>query len=123
MWTYNRRLCLFAKRFPPIELRGSYSGHGEGLNNPALEKVPNVGPLPAGLYLIGRAQEHGDLGKVVMSLTPFPSTDVFGRSAFFIHGDDVKHPGEEIASHGCIVTSRSNREAIRDSNDYELEVI
>ena len=31
-----------------------YSGHGEGKNNPAMQKVPNVGPIPVGKYTIGQ---------------------------------------------------------------------
>lgn len=79
-----------------------YSGHGEGVNNPGEEDVRNVGPLPEGVYAIGALEEtHGHLGAHVRSLTPIPPTNTFGRSGFYIHGDNSK--GDHSASEGCLV--------------------
>jgi len=99
-----------------------YSGHGEGLNNPAMEADPGVGPIPAGIWDIGPALDPPDhLGPIAMPLTPLPGFDPHGRSAFFIHGDNAA--GDESASHGCIVIQRADREQVDASDDCRLLVI
>jgi hypothetical protein len=98
-----------------------YSGHGEGKNNPAMQAVHDVGPIPCGKYLIGTFFDHPEKGPVVARLTPLPETNTFGRTALELHGDSIQAPG--TASLGCIIQSRPAREHIRDSHDYNLEVI
>jgi hypothetical protein len=100
-----------------------YSGHGEGVNNPALESVPNVGPIPAGRWTIGAAEDNSRLGPVAMPLTPVDTDATFGRGGFFIHGDSVEFAGQEEASHGCIILARDVRELIAASGDTDLAVI
>lgn len=95
-----------------------YSGHGDGKNNPDLQRVPNVGPIPAGSYTIGTAYTHPQKGPLVMRLTPH--SDTFGRSGFLIHGDSIAHPGE--ASEGCIILSHSIRQQVSESACRELIV-
>ena len=80
-----------------------YSGHDEGKNNPVMETVHGVGPIPCGLYSIGDPHDNPDVGKFAMELTPLPETNTFGRTGFFWHGDSEEHLG--AASHGCIVSS------------------
>ncbi|MGH9436530.1 MAG: tlde1 domain-containing protein [Terriglobia bacterium] len=99
---------------------GNYSGHGDGVNNCKMERVRNVGPIPTGIWLIGDAFDSPKTGKVTMALSPDHTTETFGRFGFMIHGDEVKHPGEELASEGCIVASLSVREAIAQSADRVL---
>lgn len=98
-----------------------YSGHGEGKNNPALQSVAFVGPIPVGTYLISTAFEDPEKGPVVMRLTPMPDTETFGRDAFLMHGDSITDPGN--ASEGCICQDRDAREAVSDSSDYILNVV
>lgn len=98
-----------------------YSGHGPGLNNPDQQSVPNIGPIPEGYYDIGAAQVHPRLGPVAMPLTPHPDVMTFGRSDFFIHGDNP--PANHSASHGCIILIRVLRELIANSPDHQLMVI
>jgi RHS repeat-associated protein len=86
-----------------------YSGYGVGKNNPAMEDVESVGPVPAGRWIIGNAF-NGPLGKPEFRLSPAPGTDTHGRSAFLIHADSSKHPGQ--ASEGCIVCSQTARRKI-----------
>ena len=96
-----------------------YSGAGQGLDNPADETVPDVGPIPQGLWTIGAWHDDPELGPCVAALTPVDH-DACGRDGFYIHGDNsaVDHTG----SHGCIVTTRYVREAMRDSGDTALTV-
>ncbi len=88
-----------------------YSGHDNGKNNPALQHVPDIGPIPVGVYRIGPPfDDPGHLGKFVMSLTPLPDTDTFGRSGFFMHGDSAAHTGG--ASEGCIIAGPLTRHRV-----------
>lgn len=97
-----------------------YSGAGDGKNNPAMQDVPNVGPLPRGSYTIGEPSDTKTHGPYVLHLTPDPANEMFGRSGFLIHGDSVVHPG--TASEGCIILPRKVREQVWDSGDRDLEV-
>lgn len=98
-----------------------YSGAGEGKNNPAMQDVCNVGPIPQGLYYIGPPRDTEEHGPYVLPLIPFPENDMRGRGGFLIHGDSIKSPG--TASEGCIVLGRLYREAIYKSNDRVLKVV
>jgi len=96
-----------------------YSGTGEGRNNPAMQDVPDVGPIPQGQYIIGVAYDNrGGLGPCVMHLDPYPSTNTFGRSLFRIHGNDI----DNDASHGCVILGPAIRQLISDSHDRTLLV-
>lgn len=87
-----------------------YSGHGEGVNNPALQNVAGVGPIPCGTYRIGPPHDSPNTGPYTLSLDPEPDTQTFGRSEFRIHGDLVGREGLRLASHGCIIPpGRSER--------------
>lgn len=98
-----------------------YAGKGLGKNNPKFERVPRVGPLPAGLYKITHwVDQHPTKGPIVAFLEPVDH-DCLGRSAFRIHGDSISDPGN--ASLGCIVAPRSVREALRKTGDTELLVV
>lgn len=97
-----------------------YSGHDAGLNNPGLEAVSNVGPIPRGEWHIDRWDEkHGDKGPIVAVLSPV-GHDAHGRSAFLIHGDNALN--NHSASHGCIIANRPIREALRASGETKLMV-
>lgn len=96
-----------------------YSGRAGGRNNPDAQTIVDVGPVPQGKYTIEPASDaHPKLGPCVMELTPEPGTETFGRSAFFIHGDNVNHD----ASHGCIILGPAIRHLIAASPDRELVV-
>lgn len=97
-----------------------YSGTDEGRNNPDMQNVIDIGPIPVGVYKIGPAyDEIGALGPCVMALEPLPDTETFGRSLFRIHGDNVQHD----ASHGCIILGPAIRRKIAASPDRSLVVV
>lgn len=96
-----------------------YSGNGVGLNNPNMQNVPFVGPIPRGTYDIGSATTTR--GPLTLPLNPRPGTDTFGRDAFRIHGDNSC--GCQSASAGCIILRRGIREQINNSSDRELRVV
>ncbi len=95
-----------------VLLGTGYAGRGEGVNNPALQNVHNVGPLPQGVYTINPPVNTTTHGPYVMWLTPDPSNEMFGRSGFGIHADEIANPGKHLASTGCIVMSNEARVAI-----------
>lgn len=106
-----------------------YSGHGPGLNNPEMQDVKDVGPIPQGTYKIEQQQTNViNSGRPnakelpgSMRLTPDPETDTFGREGFLIHGDN--EAGNQSASHGCPVADRPIRDKIGSSGDNKLEVV
>jgi hypothetical protein len=96
-----------------------YSGHGEGRNNPAMQGVPRVGPIPVGRYRIGQAYPHPRLGPCVMNLDPLPGTDTLGRSLFRIHGDNARHD----ASEGCIILGPAIRRQVSETRDCGEDIL
>jgi len=120
-WNYNQSNGYLSHR--GMLVGQGYSGHGNGVNNPAMQNVPNVGPIPQGEWTIGAViEQHPTLGEIVLPLLPAEGTETFGRSGFFMHGDEIDAPGEDLASHGCIVMPRNVREAVAYSGDETLVV-
>lgn len=99
-----------------------YSGHGEGLNNPEFQNVPDVGPLPQGLWQIGPPYNSEKHGLYVLPLSAAPETETFGRDEFKVHGDEVDHPGQFLASLGCLILPRFARVYMWTLGDHLLEV-
>ncbi|MFP6562319.1 tlde1 domain-containing protein [Paraburkholderia sp. B3] len=117
-WTYIQSTgSLTDPQGHPIA-SNTYSGAGLGRNNGAMGQTPNVGPIPRGRYSIGNARHSPHTGPVSMDLTPQAGTNMFGRSAFLIHGDNLTH----TASNGCISLPRTVRDQINRSTDRELVV-
>jgi RHS repeat-associated protein len=108
---------------PPQPIATGYSGNGAGLNNPAMQDVPNVGPIPQGTWIIGPQEDNrtgsGHSLPASMRLTPQDvDTD---RSGFLIHGDNSR--GNQSASEGCVILNRNVRNRIGNSGDDLLRVI
>lgn len=98
-----------------------YSGNGLGLNNPAMTNVKDCGPLPAGYYSIGSPINDEVAGNYALPLTPDATNEMFGRFAFFCHGDNPQM--NHSASDGCIVLPLFARNRIGESGDNNLQVI
>jgi hypothetical protein len=101
------------------EIGSGYSGKAEGKNNPDKEKEKNVGPIPKGLYKIGKPKEWKGM-QYVFDLSP-DGHNAHGRTQFLIHGDSKKNPGN--ASEGCIILSAEIRKRIADSGVSRLRVV
>lgn len=119
-WTY-------AQKTGDLEQDGrhvatGYSGTGDGKNNPNMQDVRNVGPIPEGDWTIGgppiNTENHGPY---VLLLNPTAETETFGRSGFLMHGDSKEHPGG--ASEGCVILPRAVREKVWTSGDRDLKVV
>lgn len=99
-----------------------YSGFESGKNNPALEGVIGVGPLPRGTYTIQNPHESDRTGPLTLDLVPDPATRAHilalnrQPDSFKDHGDNLSHD----ASHGCVVTPHAIRVEMRNSTDKQL---
>lgn len=120
MWQYEQLTGkLYDDRDALIAI--GYSGGGEGKNNPALQNVHNVGPIPIGVYRIGRGIDTVTHGPLVLPLTPMNPNIMNGRYGFLIHGDSLVQPG--TASEGCIIMPRDVRSLINDGGDKFIRVV
>lgn len=100
--------------------------HGVGVNNSALERIPNVGPVPQGNYTIGPQRtitittSSGTVLPGAMRLAPDGSNWMLGRSGFIIHGGNMQ---SRTSSEGCIIQPPSIRDQIGNSGDRTLRVV
>jgi hypothetical protein len=114
-WYYSQRTGQLKQS--GLAVATGYSGSGVGRNNPEMQHVPNVGPIPRGEYRIEKPQNSARTGPHAMALSPM-GHKALGRSAFQIHGDNRTH----TASTGCIILPRDVRERISGSGDNRLFV-
>jgi hypothetical protein len=125
MWTYVQKSGELLR--DGLHFALGYSGFDDpgtgqrGKNNPELARAEEVGPIPVGKYLIGAPHDTLTHGPFVLPLNPDPGNEMFGRSAFLIHGDSVVEPG--TASRGCIIMSLAVRKQVAASGDRVLQVI
>ena len=119
MWTYAQKtgdLLLNGKR-----VGTGYSGFDNGKNNPSMQAMADVGPIPQGEWtIVGPPINTSSHGPFVLRLEPVDGTNL-GRSGFLMHGDSIEHPG--TASHGCIIMPRNIREQVWQSGDTALQVV
>lgn len=119
MWIYEQGTGRISRNNAMLAI--GYSGKGTGQNNPAMQNIPNVGPLPQGMFTIEAPIDSPTHGPFALPLAPDPENEMYGRSEFLIHGDSIQHPGE--ASEGCIIAQRFARERIWESGDHRLQVV
>lgn len=128
MWIYKQSTGALARRTwlitgtpYDVAIGTGYSGYAQGLNNPELESMPFVGPIPKGLYGISPMYTHkADHIGERLRLTPFGHR-AHGRSGFLIHGDNST-PEPSDASRGCIILAKHLRDLIATSADNTLSV-
>lgn len=126
MWTYSQssgRLTQDGVLVANGYAGGNLGQNPEGRNNPNLQFVHNIGPLPQGSYTIGPPREGTHLGPYALPLTPNPANQMHTRSGFYIHGDRAPTFPPYSASEGCIVVSYPVRVQIWKSGDHKLDVI
>lgn len=117
-WIYRQRSGALIEPNGTVIAHG-YSGFGEGKNNPEMQYVKSVGPVPVGSYKIGPPYNSPKVGPYALILDSLPGTDTRGRGDFRIHGDNATN----TASHGCLIFPRNIREAIWKSKDRTLTVV
>jgi hypothetical protein len=118
MWTYQQKSgCLWHDL---DFVADGYSGKNAGLNNPLLQEVHNVGPIPQGIYkIVCWYPSDYELGPTVAVLVQVVG-ESFGRSGFRIHGDNSAR--NHTASEGCIILDHATRIRMQYSNDQVIEV-
>lgn len=119
MWTYVQRTGSLYWNGKKIST--GYSGYREGKNNPDMQTVENVGPLPCGLFELKTPYDSARVGPYAIPIEPKDGTNVFGRKDFRVHGDSIQQPGG--ASHGCLIFSLPIRKQIWNSGDHDLQVV
>ena len=109
--TTGRMICYPASRpappqYEPLEPyydETGYAGKGTGRNNPDMQDVPFVGPLPRGPWVTGSPYDSPNTGRNTIPLTPTrtntcPSTPR-QCNTFRMHGNNRTND----ASEGCII--------------------
>lgn len=127
-WLYSQgsgALYYIDPQLNSTYVASGYSGTGPGFNNPAMQAVPNVGPIPQGIFNIGPQQTNVTSTGVQlpgsMRLAPQPGTIAApNRSGFLIHGGSFT---SFTSSAGCIVLPPRIRNLIGSSGDPILIVI
>ena len=120
-WEYSQSTGELTNTNQDGTMGTGYSGQGEGLNNPDMQNVENVGPIPQGVYDIGTPRDSERTGPYVFDLTPQSGVDPWGRTDFQIHGDNAL--GNNSASQGCMILPRNVRNQIGASGDNTLRVV
>lgn len=87
-----------------------YSGDSSHFNQPQYCNLHDQGPIPPGQYAILAPVDDPQTGQFSMPLVPCPGTATLGRGGFRLHGDNPQ--ANHTASQGCIIASRSTREAV-----------
>lgn len=100
-----------------------YSGRDWAANQPVLQHIQNLGPIPQGRYRMTNFFPTTEgRGPKVIKLMPEPGTTTFNRSGFLIHGDNAAN--DRSGSTGCIIVNGGgNRKAIWDHGDRIIEVV
>ncbi len=107
-----------------VDVNG-YAGYGPGKNNPAMQDVEDVGPIPVGTYDMLPGY-NGPLGRPQIPLRRrggrsggFPPNR--DPNSFLIHAESDAHKGQ--ASRGCVVVKNpKDREHILDCGGGTVEV-
>jgi Protein of unknown function (DUF2778) len=105
------RITSYDTTGTPTIIGAGYAGNGPCMNDPSMTAVHGHGPLPMGYYAIGAPGDFPEtVGEFAMPLTPSLANQMWGRSGFYIHGDNpaLNH----TASDGCIVAARNIRSII-----------
>ena len=118
MWTYSQGTGRLTDKHGKHIATG-YSGKGQGKNNCDMQHVKNVGPIPRGLYTIGKPYDSKKVGPFALPLKPNSENEMHGRGSFLFHGDNR----DGTASAGCIILPRKVRNLIWDSDDRILLVV
>jgi Tlde1 domain len=118
-WTYEQKTGRLLR--DGIYFATGYAGRGVGKNNPQMQDAKGIGPLPCGWYTAEAPRDDEVVGKYAMPLVPDASNEMFGRTSFFMHGDDKEHPG--LASHGCMVMGLFIRRSFWLSGDHRIQVV
>ncbi len=110
----GRLVCFDPTTGHPYVDTPGYSGSGLGRNNPNMQDVPYVGPIPQGCWVVGAPTGRRGTGPYSLPLTPLPDNDVFSTprdpNSFLLHGPNTRRPND--SSTGCPIIDWPSRQAI-----------
>lgn len=88
------------------------------MNNSDCQYMEDAGPLPWGVYSIGR--DNGRMEALSLPLRPIPGTPDNGRpGGYYLHG--CRRPGP-VCPQGSVVVPRPARQTVNDSDGGTLMV-
>ena len=126
MWIYAQKTGALWR--DGKQVASGYSGCDEGKNDPAMQAVADVGPIPQGKWTIGGPPANTrDHGPYVLRLHPAPGTNRFGRSGFLMHGDSIESPDappRDASSCPALQEKKSGTAATRDMEvvaEFQIE--
>jgi hypothetical protein len=119
MWVYHQRTGELWRNGKKVAV--GYSGIGPGLNNPDMDGVIRVGPIPQGRWRMEGVYNSAQVGPYAIILFPGDGTNAKGRGAFRVHGDNSK--GNKTASNGCMIFPRAVREQMWQFQDHIIDVV
>jgi len=118
-WEYSQSTGQLSYGGVPFGEPG-YSGAGNGRNNPAMQAVQNVGPIPQGDYRMGETGDYAWNGRshpAATPLIPASTNSMYDRDGFLIHGGP-----RYDASQGCIILDDGTRVYLGRSQNRDLRV-
>lgn len=118
VWVYVQSTGEILYRSQLVGL--GYSGFEDAKNRPERETQHDRGPIPHGVWKIGRPYADPQRGPLCIPLTPH-GHEAFRRTGFLIHSDSVRRPGH--ASTGCIIAEDNVRQRIASSSCPNLFVM
>eukprot|EP01017_Pseudomicrothorax_dubius_P026941 TRINITY_DN304_c0_g1_i5.p1 TRINITY_DN304_c0_g1~~TRINITY_DN304_c0_g1_i5.p1 ORF type:complete len:189 (+),score=61.51 TRINITY_DN304_c0_g1_i5:73-567(+) len=90
----------------------AYSGDQSHYNRQEYQSLRAQGPIPVGKWKVVETNEyHPYLGYQAHWIEPVAVSRNYGRSEFFVHGDNSRQ--NHTASAGCIIVENEARENIR----------
>jgi hypothetical protein len=99
-----------------------WSGFEDGINIPAMQNIPYIGPIPCGAWkIIGPPVDDPETGKYTLIVVPDSATQIFGRNSFRLHGRSAAKPFD--SSKGCLVLELVYRQQVWGSGDTNLLVV
>jgi hypothetical protein len=109
-------------RLGDLLLGTGFSGSGNGRNNPKLERMFKIGPIPAGDYTIGNKFTEAD-GAVRFELKPMVnSTNRWPREVFWMAADTTP-PGGNPASYITLSRDVLSKIEYQDNPKNRLKVV
>jgi hypothetical protein len=98
---------------------GNCGKNPEGKNNPEMQDVRCIGPLPRGGYHFGTPMLNSHMGPFAIPLIPDANNEMLGRAGFFMHGDTTPSGN---ASEGCIIMPKTVRQSCWNDPDHKIDV-
>ena len=116
VWWYSISRGQFSAAFDSTPIYMAYSGKGTSRDRLEDVGLTGRGPIPPGLYRCLDPRDYPTLGHWAVPLKPHFTTQMYGRSGFYIHGDNGS--ADFSASRGCVILNLAARQHIRGGDIF-----